>query len=94
LWEMHEKFDVAPRLLFAFWVSKRFLEYIPMVRGRVRFKETEVARAARGAVRAGLRVERIEVAPDGKLSLVTSRGNQEAAPDTNPADTPGLRSWD
>jgi hypothetical protein len=38
--------------------------------------------------KAGLRVEKVEVSADGRLSLVTSRGKQEVAPDTNEWDRP------
>ena len=50
------------------------------MRGPVRFREREAARAIRAAERAGLRVERVEVSAEGRLSLVTSRDNQGAAP--------------
>jgi hypothetical protein len=48
--------------------------------GRVRFRERELSRAVRGAVKAGLTVERVEVsAADGRFSLVISRDKQEVA---------------
>jgi hypothetical protein len=50
-------------------------------RGPVRFREREASRAIRAAEKAGLRVDRIEVSADGRLGLVTSRGNQGAAPE-------------
>jgi hypothetical protein len=53
--------------------------------GRVRFREREASRAIRAAQKAGLKVDRIEVSADGRLGLVTSRDNQEAAPE-NDAD--------
>jgi hypothetical protein len=49
------------------------------MRGPVRFREREASRAVRAAEKAGLTVERIEVAADGRLSLVTSHGKQDAA---------------
>jgi hypothetical protein len=55
-------------------------------RGPVRFREREASRAVRAAEKAGLTVERIEVSADGRLSLVTSHGNQGA--------TPGINEWD
>jgi hypothetical protein len=51
--------------------------------GPVRFREREASRAIRAAQKAGLRVDRIEVSADGRLGLVTSRDNQEAAPGIN-----------
>jgi hypothetical protein len=57
-----------------------------MSRGPVRFREREASRAVRAAEKAGLTVERIEVSADGRLSLVTSHGRQEAAPPENDAD--------
>ncbi len=62
-------------------------------RGPVRFREREASRAIRAAEKAGLTVEKVEVSADGRLSLVTSRGNQGAAPAGTPAAA-GLRSWD
>jgi hypothetical protein len=58
------------------------------IRGPVRFREREASRAIRAAEKAGLRVEKVEVSADGRLSLVTSRGKQEVAPDTNEWDRP------
>jgi hypothetical protein len=55
-------------------------------RGPVRFREREASRAIRAAEKAGLRVDRIEVSADGRLGLVTSRGNQEATPVVNEWD--------
>jgi hypothetical protein len=55
-------------------------------RGPVRFREREASRAIRAAEKAGLTVENIEVSADGQLSLVTSHGNQEAAPEINEWD--------
>jgi hypothetical protein len=54
--------------------------------GPVRFREREASRAIRAAEKAGLTVERVEVSADGRLSLVTSRGNQGAAPVVNEWD--------
>lgn len=59
-----------------------------MSRGPVRFREREASRAVRAAEKAGLTVERIEVSADGRLSLVTSHGKQEVAPEINEWDRP------
>ena len=56
------------------------------IRGPVRFREREASRAIRAAEKAGLRVEKVEVSADGRLSLVTSRGNQRAAPEISEWD--------
>jgi hypothetical protein len=55
--------------------------------GPVRFREREASRAIRAAEKAGLTVNRVEVSAEGRLSLVTSRGNQGAAP-------PEIDEWD
>jgi hypothetical protein len=54
--------------------------------GPVRFREREASRAIRAALKAGLRIDRVEVSADGRLGLVTSRDKQEAAPPGNDAD--------
>jgi hypothetical protein len=53
--------------------------------GQVRFRERELSRAVRGASKAGLTVERVEVSADGRFSLVISRGNQDAVPENGVA---------
>ncbi len=47
--------------------------------GPVRFRQREAERAIRAIEKAGLTVDRVEVSAEGRLSLVTSRGKQEAA---------------
>jgi hypothetical protein len=68
------------------------------MRGPVRFREREASRAVRAAEKAGLTVERIEVAADGRLSLVTSRGKQEGnmsiIPLSGSQDPPKTNEWD
>jgi hypothetical protein len=54
--------------------------------GPVRFREREASRVIRAAQKAGLRVEKIEVSADGRISFLTSRDNQEAAPPETDAD--------
>jgi hypothetical protein len=39
-------------------------------RGRARFRKTELSRAAKAAVGAGLHVARIDIGSEGKISLV------------------------
>lgn len=36
---------------------------------RARFKQIDVTRAVRGAIEAGMTVELVEIAPDGKISV-------------------------
>jgi hypothetical protein len=54
--------------------------------GPVRFREREASRAIRAAQKAGLRVDRIDVSAEGRLSLVTSHAKQGDAPEINDAD--------
>jgi hypothetical protein len=61
------------------------------------FKETDVARAFRGARAAGI-TARVDITKDGKLSIIPVTP-QEAAEAPKPAlggtpAAPGLRSWD
>jgi len=47
-----------------------------MGHGRASFKETDLARALRAARKAGADVERVELAPDGRIVLVLKGGNK------------------
>ena len=47
------------------------------MRGSVRVRETEIRRGIRAAEAEGYRVARIEVASDGKASLITTNGKLE-----------------
>jgi hypothetical protein len=49
-----------------------------MARGNCAFKQTELARAARGAIAAGLCVQRIEVDKAGTISVVTAPSAAES----------------
>lgn len=49
-----------------------------------RFKESDVVRAVRGATKAGMRVGRIEIDPNGKIVILS-----EAA-----APPPASNAWD
>jgi hypothetical protein len=51
-----------------------------LMRGPVRVRETEIRRGIRAAEAEGYRVARIEISSDGKASLITASGKQEAAP--------------
>jgi hypothetical protein len=43
------------------------------------WKQKEASRAVRAAQAAGLTVERLEISPDGKISVVTGHGKPEPA---------------
>ena len=42
------------------------------------FKQTDVARAVKGALAAGIHVEKIEVQPDGRITIIASRHDEQA----------------
>jgi hypothetical protein len=54
----------------------------------VRVRETEMRRGIRAATLEGLTVERIEISTDGRASIITSHGKQEAGPEVNEWDKP------
>jgi hypothetical protein len=58
------------------------------MRGRVSFKERDLARALRGTARAGLRPQRVEIDRDGRI-VVILEGQQPGTP----AET-GTNEWD
>jgi hypothetical protein len=60
---------------------------INMARGRPLFKQTDVARFLKAARAAGVKPERVEIAPDGTIALIPAR--EEAAP-----TTPDRNEWD
>jgi hypothetical protein len=60
-----------------------------MSRGRVSFKETDLARALRGTARAGLRPERVEIDRDGRIVVFLDK---EQGPVTR--SQAGGNEWD
>jgi hypothetical protein len=44
-----------------------------MRRAKLKFKETEMSRAIRAASKAGVRISRVEVDANGKISVVAAR---------------------
>lgn len=50
------------------------------------FRQVDVARAVRAAQSSGLQVMRIDVAPDGKISVITDAGAPPAASPPSPFD--------
>jgi hypothetical protein len=57
-------------------------------RGPLPFRQTDVARAIKGAVAAGLTVQRVEVDKDGKIVVVVGDPSQ------NPLSSTGGSEWD
>jgi len=59
-----------------------------MARGPCTFKETDVTRALRATVKAGLDVQRCEIDKDGKIVVVTGRRAEAIV------DVEGVNEWD
>jgi hypothetical protein len=55
-------------------------------RGPLPFRQTDVARAVKGAVAAGLTVQRVEVDKAGKIIVVVGEPGKVAASETNEWD--------
>lgn len=53
-----------------------------MPRTAAPFKQSDVTRAVKGAASAGLRVERVEISPDGRIVVIAAEaaGAEPAAP--------------
>jgi hypothetical protein len=58
-----------------------------MSRGPLKFRQTDVTRAVKGALSAGLTVQRVEVDKTGKIVVVIAGNEQESAEEPNPWDT-------
>jgi hypothetical protein len=61
-----------------------------MGRSRCTFRQADVTRALRAAEAAGIEVGRIEIAPDGRITLVP-KGAHESSDDNEPKLE---NSWD
>jgi hypothetical protein len=59
-----------------------------MSSGATTFKQGDVTKALKGAVKAGLKVQRAEVRTDGSILLDFDR------PATAPQDDPNVNEWD
>jgi len=58
-----------------FWIRRRSL-----------FKKSDMKRAAQAVLDAGLEVSRIEVSPDGVITVVPGKADEPLRSDTNPWD--------
>ena len=57
-----------------------------MSRGRCTFRQRDLTRAVKGAIDAGLPIERIRITVDRDGTIIVSTGPDSAAVDTKPAD--------
>lgn len=48
-------------------------------------RQGDVSRAIRAATAAGLQIARVEIAPDGNVTIVTPAGDAQDAPEPTPA---------
>jgi hypothetical protein len=60
-----------------------------MSRGPQTFKQSDVTRALKATVKAGIAVERVEIDKNGKIVVVA--GSPEDAAD---GEKPGINEWD
>ncbi len=60
-----------------------------MSRGQQTFKQSDLTKAIKAAVKAGVAVERVEIDKDGKITIVTVRPEDAAN-----GETPGKNEWD
>ena len=60
-----------------------------MSRGQQTFKQSDVTKALKATVKAGIAVERVEIDKDGKIVVVTVRPE-----DTANGEKPGKNEWD
>ena len=60
-----------------------------MSRGQQTFKQSDVTKALKAAVKAGLAIERVEIDKSGKIVVVTGRPEGVAS-----GERPGKNEWD
>jgi hypothetical protein len=60
-----------------------------MSRGQQTFKQSDVTKAVRATVKAGIEVARVEIDKDGKIAIVTARSEDAAN-----REKPGKNEWD
>jgi ATP-dependent exoDNAse (exonuclease V) alpha subunit len=57
-----------------------------MSRGPCTFKQSDITKAVKAVVAAGVQVERVEVDKDGKISVVTAKPTESATASGNELD--------
>jgi hypothetical protein len=60
-----------------------------MSRGQQTFKQSDVTKALKATVKAGIAIGRVEIDKNGKIVIVTARPEDAAK-----ADEPGKNEWD
>ena len=60
-----------------------------MSRGQQTFKQSDVTKALKATVKAGIAVGRVEIDKDGKIIIVTARPEDAAN-----GEKPGKNEWD
>jgi hypothetical protein len=60
-----------------------------MSRGQQTFKQSDLTKALKGTVKAGIAVERVEINKDGKIVIVTARLDDAAD-----GEKPEKNEWD
>ena len=60
-----------------------------MSRGQQTFKQRDVTKALKAAVKAGIAIERFEIDKDGKIVIVTSKAEEAVN-----GDNPEKNEWD
>lgn len=60
-----------------------------MSRGQQTFKQSDVTKALKAAVKAGIAVERVEIDKYGKIVVVTARPEDAVS-----GEKPGKNEWD
>ena len=59
-----------------------------MARGALTFRQTDVTRAVKAVVAAGVEVARVEVDREGRIIVVARPAGEPGNPDRNPWDEP------
>jgi hypothetical protein len=57
-----------------------------MARGKLPFKERDVARAIRAAAKSGTAPQRVEIDREGKITIILSTSQDRQEPGANPWD--------
>ena len=61
-----------------------------MARNAATFRQTDLTRAVKGAVAAGVKLARFEIGKDGRIILIAENGGRQPI---NPASE-GVNEWD